>query len=200
MSDPFVHMVLTMRPSHSAGRFRSLDAQRNRSILMVLAHEANDDGICLLTLAELSAMTCYDMRAIDDSLQDFVAGELVTVHERTTSHITCELNRGAIEDMHLDIENSYHQLVPFGLTTKPLGALMQHRPEESLDALAAAIEQYLKYPVDGRMTLDQYLKIPGFGPKGGKELLAAYAAWKAERRLPTPTRVHTQAGRVATEG
>ena len=200
MYNDWVYVVLTMRPSHSDGAIKSLEAQRNRLVLVALAQCAEPTGISMATMAELAAMSCHTVESINTALSDLARGQILTMIDRSPLQIICELNRSKILDQYLEIEQSFYQLVPFGLSAKPLAALLQSSPYDNLDQLANVIERYLKIPAHGRMPLDQYLKIPGFGPKGGEKLLAAYVAWKAETRLPAPRRVQSQARRGTTEG
>lgn len=184
MSAHYTDLVMALTPPGRRYHVATPTAYRTRFVLFMLAHLADDDGRCTVSLTDLHAHTTLQPPMIRTALRELETDELVTIHRQASAANTYTLNATALEArqfMTLQHQRgpSIEVLIPHGLDTRALNAL--HRGEiKTLSDLGAAVDAHRRENPDDEMPFHRFLDIRGLGEDGARTILGCYHAWLDE--------------------
>lgn len=199
VSIQYLDLVMNLTPPGRRYHVESPSASRERTVLIVLAYLADDDGVCTASLNDLAAYTQLQPPTIRTALKDLKADHgFVEIVRKASAPNLYRLKREVLEarSYHNMLRNgqpTVELLTCYGLDIRSIHAL--HRGAlTTLAELGAKIEEYRRTKVDRDLPFYRFLDIRGLGERSAQKVLACYDLWQTEGTAPTEREEENSSG------
>lgn len=186
MSEQYLRLVENLTPPGRSYVVPSPTAYRTRFVLFVLARLANDEGECVASLTDLSALTVLLPPMVRSAIRALEEDGLVEVVRNPSSPNLYRLDREALEAQQYATRLRRRGpvtalLSEYGLDTRSLNAL--HRIGlDTIPKLGAKVDEYRRIVAEGTpLEFHDYLETRNMGERSAKKILDAYDAWCADQ-------------------
>jgi hypothetical protein len=184
VSAQYLDLVANLTPPGRRYLIESPSEHRERLVLYVLAHQADDDGHCTASVNDIAAWTTLTApmaRAALHALETEYG--FVTISRSTNAPNVYSLHKETLKaKQFLNLlrsgEPSVELLSVYGLDVRSINALRRGRIT-TLAELGDLLGQYRLLAATD-LSLHRFLDIRGLGARSAHKIVTSYAAWQAE--------------------